>query len=427
MTQTPINPLGRPEQPSKFRPRITEEPNFLEVSFAKRDWGMAVFMIFWLMPWSAGCLAMLKNAMAGQMIFMFMCVPFCAAWLFVVMSLIDAIVRVEKIVIDRQAALYTWRVIFNLQKSTYLAMDLKPVNNTLPEKNINGTYRLKLRGRDKDLECFKGLTEEEARWLQPIINAHLARIAGYETGVRPTPTDSPFPSSASEQDVQDWHARQADSATSGEQTIGNTPGDDWITQGPVPLRPADTKWEVEPSFQELKLVNKGSFSLKAFLVLLFFTLFWDGIVFTVAGAHLGLFSNTVTTTQSASERVFVLIFLTPFVVVGLVLLLMLFASLLSGTHKKKWLFGYRGIQYKSGYLGIGKTQEWDVVRLKGLQIKAGRFAETAQSAGVMELQKYDLLFIDRADKEVCKIPDLSLEEARWIGSQVMNSRKEWFR
>jgi hypothetical protein len=260
---------------------------------------------------------------------------------------------------------------------------------------------------------------------------------GYAAGAGPdqanahTPTnadaDGAFPSTASDADIEAWHRKQAEGGDDDANPQTQEPAGTWIEQGPTLNRPPDTKWEVVPSFQELCLVNKGRFNVKVFAVLLVFTLFWDGIVFVVAGAHLGLFSGTQSTAKSTGEQVFMLVFLTPFVLIGLGLVLLLLGSLFAGVYRNKWMFGYRGIQHKAGFFGLGKTREWDVVRLGGMQIKAGKSAETVRVAGVKDLQTLDLCFIDRAGKEVCRMQGLSREEAEWIGSLVMNSRREWFR
>ena len=175
-----------------------------------------------------------------------------------------------------------------------------------------------------------------------------------------------------------------------------------------PVCPVDCEWYFEESFKrETKLANQGSWVLGFILTLLGVNLFWNGIV-----------SVFVVKAITVGADWFELLFLTPFVLIGLVMAATLLIGIFDPFRKVSYTFSDREIEWSFKYFGIGRMKTWELAGpvTIGVALERDEFPDEYSDG-----TDYKLVFTNDSTKKM-EIDSLSLAEAEWIATHLENEQ-----
>jgi hypothetical protein len=154
---------------------------------------------------------------------------------------------------------------------------------------------------------------------------------------------------------------------------------------------------------------------------------------------------------------FMFLFLIPFELIGLVIILGLVAALLEPFRRTWWILKRNAVGYRNSYFGIGWTKTYEISELDRLELrkddddddspdeastddesarfkrrgkrmkkKRGRKETVQVGDGSTNAPQFDLALVDRQGRDVCEIGGLSLGEACWMADVILRERSGWF-
>lgn len=165
-------------------------------------------------------------------------------------------------------------------------------------------------------------------------------------------------------------------------------------------QPAGSRWTRDEECSEFAIFRKREFSLKDFLVMLFVSIVWNGLILSFLLIWFGVIPANGK--PPASLWWFVLVFTIPFGIMGVKYFLWMLGELFAGWIQEKWTFTRDEIGYEEKLFGIRRVYRFDVSRAEKLEIEPdGLFFVAGR----------------KKDKEtLCEIPLEFRAEGCWLAS-----------
>ncbi|MBX9789708.1 MAG: hypothetical protein K2Y37_12395 [Pirellulales bacterium] len=404
-----------PARPRKLKAQYEVVGDRLRVFRRRRQWFASVFMALWLTGWTVGCVVLAAVVVQQREVFMLLfAVPFWAAWFFVAAMLIGQLLNFEEFELDREGARHRAQALVVLSRRELPLWELRTVEVAAWQRSENSDsppeVGLVFRTWGRPLRVFAGLPEAELRWLADQLTKVLDVVR------RATQSA----------DLPDMLAKSTDDA---ELPLQLAPSDMEVPP------PSDCQWTLTESFQAIELTSRGRWSWGAVLGLLFINCFWNGIVCVFVAVASGLAPGG----PQGWERLGLIVFLTPFVAIGLLMFVGLVMTIAEPVRRTSWRVSPREIECRWRWFGYGPRWTYPIDDIAGLDRieldksdgnKRGRLGSLRGSwppATNTNDCPYRLSLIRRDNVEVCEIGGLTEGEARWIADQVQRSRLERFR
>ena len=400
-----------PARPRKLTARYEVIGDRLRVFRRRRQWFASAFMAFWLTGWTVGCVVLAAVVIQQREAFMLLfAVPFWTSWIFVATMLVGQLLNFEEFVLDREGVWHHTRALIPLSRRKLQLWELRSVEvASWQRSNDNESppeVGLVFRTWGRPLRAFAGLPEAELRWLADQLTKVLAVV------------------------------RAATVAPPAAALLSAPPDDASLPQPIEPSdmgfpAPSDCQWTLTEDFQAIELTSRGRWSWGAVLVLLFINSFWNVIVGVfVAGAF-----DLAPGGPAGWARVGMLVFLTPFVAIGLLMFAGLVMTIAEPVRRSTWRIMPREIEFRTRWLGCGPRWSYPIDSLDRIQLDRTEGAPARNWRKVVNSAKnvvaddcpYRLSLVGGGNVELCEIAGLTEGEARWIADQVQRNRAEWFR
>ena len=385
--------------------------------------GAAAFLALWQTGWTVGCavlaVAVIDDPKLGTIAF---AIPFWVAWLFVGAMLVGAVTRRQDLDVDDKGLLYFDRAVVRLSsrwipREEFRGFNVNQRGTHLADSNAPRPVGLEIRSAGKPLFIFGGLPEPELQWLA----WQLSQLVGSPTADEASVNDAASETTADKKVVEQ------------------------DASGPRPLRlalaesalppPSDCTWERIADFSAIAFLQRGRWSWSGVLGLLFVAAFWNGIVSVFVMLLFGLMPGG----PQGGEWWFLFVFLIPFELIGLLLLVGLLLAILEPLRRTTWRFDNDQVVYRLTWLGLGLRRTYPVVSLAGIELtqrangskpaSGGKQLQVAASGAQWsdEVSQFGLSLVRPPNAELCEIRPLSEGEARWMADTVLRERPQWFR
>ena len=390
-----------PARPGRLTAQFARAGDQLALSCRTGQWGAGVFLVFWLIGWTVGCVFLAGHVLQDPTLFSILfATPFWASWIFVFAKVIKNFFQRDLFMLGPEGAVFVRRALIRIQQRSVPRSEIQgfeSYSRTINTESGAQTYGIAMRTVGKDLRFAEGLPDQERVWLESRLNKHLGQL------------------------------NQSDK---GESRPSAVPSD--VAQEPLPVTassyepPSDCRWQRVDDFDSVAFSRRGHWLWTTVLGLLFFNLFWNGIVSVFVCE---LFDGKV-----AGAGAFMwwgqFAFMIPFEAIGLMMLGALALAILEPIHVTSWRFHPTSIVRSARWLGIGRTWEYPVDRLDRLEVdvdqKKTNFEKTMAGASEADEKTAWLRMIDHQNTELCAIKDLTDGEAHWIASIVLRERAGWF-
>lgn len=292
--------------------------------------GVGLFLSFWLVGWSAGCVMIIREVILKPTLETYAFAgPFIAAWFAAVVTLAWILFGRKRLLLSPmglgyESSLFAWRSRRLIPMNEIVRVDAESYRT-----GKSMTHRLLVETLGQPLTINGEVNE--VRWLADQIGK---QIASYQQTLG---TDR-LPSAR-------MRSRQPLSLP---ETL--LPSQEEVT----PL--SDSRLTVDINPDELRVQIRRVSSLSIVAVMLFLNMFWNGIV--------GVFLLQLI----KDFQWFLFLFLIPFELIGLLFLWGLFWSITAPWWKEVWTFRRDEIQRRLHFLGIGRTRTFPITNLERIEL-----------------------------------------------------------
>jgi len=382
-----------PELPGPTRPRalastVSEDGDVIAVSIREGTSGRAWFLGLWLAGWTVGCIGLAYAACTRPEPFLLVFgIPFWASWAFVAVVLANTLFGRHRVSLDPDGLASERRLPGMTTRRFVPLSELRSVAARVFAVDSEGseTAGIEIGTLGRSLVIGTGLSAVERDWLA---------------------------------DRLDRHRRRLQAAAGREQPAEIDPGD-CRTLPP----PTDCAWShQEDDFDGPLFLQRGHLDAAAVFGLLFVAVFWNGIVGVFVASLAGLDRAEAAPRDAAWWGLF--LFLIPFEVVGLAVVVGLLAAVLDPVRVTRWRFGRDAITRVTTWAGLplGWSRRFTHAGLATAAVRddlapRGPFGLGA-APGIPSGANYGLLVADAANVEVCRIAGLTLGEARWMKGRL---------
>lgn len=442
-------------RPARMKVRVEQIGDEIVLVHTPRSWFSAIFILFWLSVWTVGCVSMAAGLVANFNFWSFLfALPFWASW-FLVAGVLASILFYREEVRFGEAGVHF--------RSTILGRQWE--DRTIPLAEMSGfeqrdtstdsdtvTYQLVLNSVGKPLKFGSELSAPERTWLVSLLNAHDAKLRA-KLGLAPLAGSGDIDDDEDEFDDENDDFDQADEtqvssiASDYSQTAATDDSDDEensddesdasddthvIAQLRPPAevavsKPDGTTWNRLEDFDAITFSQRGRLTFSGLGMVLLVNIIWNGIV----GLFLSILFGFMPGEKGPQgfEWWMLFLFLIPFELVGLILLLAIVGTLAEPIRRTRWILRRDALECRLAWLGIGRKWRYEISELDRLEIrKAGvnqgkKFSNDAAS----KLVVYSLFFVDANHNEVTSISMLTLAEACWMADTVLRERALWFK
>jgi hypothetical protein len=391
--------------PKDRRVRVEEVDGDLELSYRRRLWGVACFVLLWLTGWSAACVFLVRQAITdpgvGNILF---AIPFVAGWFVVTFVLIWMFFGAERVRLGFEGLEYRATALLTLIRRTVPRAELKGVSAGLTAYQVsygNEPARsepcLKFETMSQPVPFAGGISEEEQRWLVERLNEYLDTLGPHGPPNRYGAAPNLIPQTSRGEALQ---------------------------TEVIPVEPpSDSRIEMHPHADTMEFVWQGEWSLTAIAAMTFVTLFWNGIV--------GIFVYHLI----QEFHWFEFIILIPHEVVGLVFCALWLVTLTALLWRWTWTFGEHRITRRlsvSDANAVVFAMGWSKrFRIQPpVRIELRRREGEKKSGSLAELLshpdgEYNLSFLGADDKELLALNRLTEGDARWIADVLLCAFPSW--
>jgi hypothetical protein len=422
------NSTEQPAKPQRLQARIDRTAGELRFVYHRRQWGIGCFLGLWLTGWTVGCVVLIGLAFHEPSVFTFLIgLPFWSAWVFTVCVCLSSIFLREQFVLDASGASFLRQVVVTLRRRYVPLHEIKSFKDFSEQVNSESgavEHGIELQTAGLAIRFGQGLPEQERRWLLHELRHQLAELR-----------------------LRDDHERPEVNVSNGDPTITIRPP---VTETHY-TPPSDCRWERDDRTGGVAFTQRGQMAWTAAFTLLFVTLFWNGIVSVFLFGLFGYsapfdFELTNGEIQEPLEREEhreqldheapdgamwwgALIFLLPFVAIGLAISVALLFVLLEPLRTTVWNFSDDSIECSITRAGLGRSWNYPVDRLDRLELRehsnrSNTFRVQFPQEGATCRQ---LTIVNKQNVEVCTIDDLTEGEARWMADVILRERDAWFR
>lgn len=380
------------------------------------------FLLLWLIPWTAGCVMLGREAFVKREWFMLLfALPFWASWVFVAGLLLYRWTGRERLTLGNEGVTFARTAVIRLTSRQIPLEDLQTFEEYVDYSDDSETRGLKLRTRGKTLKFASGLVQRELEWLVDQFNTRLAASRDRSSDFR-SRTKRLQSSQGGSPGHRDGTQRESVRVLS-----------DDIAYPP----PADTRWVHTQEFDAEVFQHRGHWSPAKLGGLLFINLFWNGVV----GVFLCVLFGVAPINNGPLVGVqwwFLCIFLIPFEVIGLVMLYGLVHSLLEPFCTTRYRLERYAIITRTAILGIGRKRHWPVDEIERLEVRMGNAVSRSSRAKFQMTMgvgaddddapsEAEIALVNHYQTDACVLGPMSPGEAEWMGSLIRRERPDWFR
>lgn len=345
-------------------------------------------MLLWLAGWSVGCVFLLREVLNKPQLFIVLfSVPFFAAWIFGSVMVLRTFFGRERFSLGPDGARYVSRVFKTIAERQVPLEEIVSIQSgtVASPQDRSLTPVIEVQTLGAPVRFGAALPGRERGWLCHVLGEHLAALRqGVET---------------------------ADAAGA---------------------PPHDNRWVYVTDFGGVAFEQRGRFEPASVAGLLFINAFWNGIVSVFIGVLFGWMPG-----QAPQGAMWwgLGVFLVPFEVIGLCILVALIAALLEPVRVTRWRISGSRIEHGIRRLGLGRSWTYDFDRLERIDVvppdeddgnRRWSFPGTLEAWNTDDL-RWELVLVGRDGAEVCTIPKLSQGEAEWMRGVIREERADWFR
>ncbi len=348
---------------------IRQKPNVLERI------ATSLAISIWLTGCSAACFFLVAKLLRDfQWFILLSSIPFFMAWFAGAAVLLSSLFGTTIIQLSKDQLKHTIRVVIPVWSRTVL---LKEISNITSRRFSAGCSALRVHSSCGDFDLLENINDEKIADLRIFLQQHIPTIDG-------VPNENP---------KRELVARKRK------------------------VSPLNCSWEIEQSFnRESVLIEKGSFVVGDFFSILGIALFWNVIVSVLA------------IPDWRRGDWIEMLYLIPFVLVGLALLAYLVFESFAPFRKLTYVFTDREIVRSLKYFGIGKNKARSLNGPVSIKI-VEKLALLPEDEGFdyhkqLIDYRYKLTFNNKVEK-ILVISPLTLAEAEWIGTELENARQAY--
>ncbi len=414
-----------PVQPARCRVRVERLGRDLELYHSQRHLGVALFLAAFLTAWSAGCATAIGAAIRqGDPFMWLLATPFLAAWCFLVWILQQSLFGWERLRIGPSGLVHEQRGMLGVRRRE---LPLSEVQSFAAAMTTGGEDQspqsyIRIRTLGKPVAFAKGVSEREVRWLVELLQSHTSVLRGdeepmdeedeAEVGVQPLGCQEDADPEAQPSGGEETEHAKAWTPTSTRSLV------EVLEPARQPLEPpSDCGYTLRQGFDGLHFERRGRWSLAAIAAITLINAFWNGIV--------GVF-----VWQLCREfQWFLCLFLVPFELVGLMLVLLWIGAVFAPAFLNVWSFGGYEISCRTSFFGFGATKRYPVTSLDRIELHEYVPARPGNGSAVDiagKLGDFSLSFVTRDGQELVEIKRLTEGEARWMADAVYRNFSMWF-
>ncbi|GHT17737.1 hypothetical protein FACS1894189_4210 [Planctomycetales bacterium] len=414
MKKSKTFPKNDNEKPITFRPkkisylyeRKERGISFRQKTFAIAKLGLGCFMLLWLVGWTVGCVLLAHQVINEPTVFNFLIAfPFWAAWFAVFSFMTATLFGRDLLELDDEGLVYEYRVLFVWQRRKIPLEEIRhftAVRSTQSD-NQHQLFTVEAATFGKPLR-FSNVNYEEAVWIAAELNDVRSKLVSTKV--------SEIVSEIEQSDTEENHVDE--------------PLVIPLNSKPLDIEaPFENRWKLETDFDSLTFRKRGEFSTLSFLICTFLMLFWNGIVSLFFIQLWGLMPNSEQPVGSIWWGLF--FFLIPFEVIGLIIIVAWFGTILAPFTVIVWRVEKSQLIKRTTLFGAGfsKTFFLDDAELRMIDFDTQWNLQTGVQTREQLAERFGnrhIVFVDSAHNEICSIPELTLAEAHWIADSILKAR-----
>ncbi len=404
-----LNSGPEPSRPATLTVDLRESSDAIAIT-TRQTRGPGLFLLLWEIGWSVGCVfligAVIDDPQPGMILF---AVPFWAAWLAVACFLIWSFFGTETLLVREDRVLFLRKALITLTAREHPASEVIGFRTcrSRHQENDAWLWGIEVETFGKPIRFGFRIPARERQWLIWQLNHFL----GSESGT----------TEETEQDSDDLPPSR----------IGSTESLSLTSNDILEQPPTDCSWNMEELADGVRFQRRGRFQPATFLGLLFINAFWNGIVGVFVLSLFGLMPDDAGPKQGA-EWWGLFVFLIPFEVIGLIMLIALCATIAEPLRRTVWSLDQHELLTESRWPLFAFTWRWPLDSLHHLQLQKVRLDESKParfkvSSGFQEETSYQLTFVSHENTDQCSIQPVTEGEARWMAGVLYRYQPRWQR
>jgi hypothetical protein len=432
--ESPAQPseFAPPPRPAKMLAHVIESSDNTAFRIRSKPGGVGVFLTLWLAGWSVACVAIIRQAITKQDWKMaLLAVPFVGAWFLVAGLVLNLWRGCESLTVNREGLDHERGSLFGKKLRHITLAELRSIDVVTTTHSDDGsTYQrhrievatsgLPMTFGDDAMGMTK-LSQAEADWLRHEIVMAMGMHGGQDVFDR----------------LMGAPAQRSTIAAGTSSTMSAAP-----TLLPANLAGGTSTMGASSSSLRFRVIDAPDALIverphdwgfgKMFTVL-FIALFWNSIV--------GVFIMQLIKGQPPGAMWwFVLVFLIPFELIGLLVIVGFIGEVLGPVRKRVWEISNDRLLRRSCVAIFSWTTRYDAaaiaavrrqeITLGGMSKYAGKLGNNDTRAEALRALRqqgaYELVFLDAADKPVLTITQMTELEADAIERPLQQRVPRWY-
>jgi len=412
------------KSPERTTYRLDKRAGELSARWRTGTAAIGCFMLCWMSGWSVACLFLAHlawtersaEALGGAAVF------WCG-WLIGLIVLVRQCFGRESITLSADGVRTTSSAILRRTQSAPLAEVLS--FGTVRDDGAGGNEvqkRLDVRTVGRPLRVGEGLTGQDISTLVDELRGTLAILRGSYA------LKSGYPREAATVVFRDKLAGELLAPPKNEKL----PEIRTTSEMPVDL-PSDSRFQRRDDFDAVTIRRRGKFYPGGLIGVLVIVGFWNGIV--------GMFLHELwfappNQRPTGIDWIWKFVLLIPFEVVGAVMLFGVLLIIVEPARVWTRRFSRDEILDRLAWFGVIRFQKRhpiagvDRIEVRRVPYEVAKFPKRLPLASLWAppgCATYDVVPVDPAGKEICRIEGLTFGEACWMADTVLRTRGDWFR
>lgn len=416
--------------PAPPRPKTRVEQVGDTLTLRRRTGHIAItaFMLVWMSGWTAGCIALVHQAiMEPSTQFVAFCVPFVIGWFFGAALLAGSLFGRESLVVSRDGVDCEQRMLVRWRRQRAELDDVRAITefSTMADSESGQrSYGLRIETTGEPIRFGQGTKEEERAWLKDLIGRHIETIAPGRLGrAAPAAIESATASEVTTASTTSDMSAGATATSASGAAVGMAAAapavETLMPNRPPKPEPLDSRLRMTrelncTTFERTQSLKSALGGIAGMTGICFF---WNGIVSVFVMQLIEHFEW------------FLLLFLIPFEIIGLGLLIGWLVTLTSPFWRRTWTFRPGEVVKRFGILGIGRDRRYELLRLKQLELRRGankRKGFQSTNEDQTPDRRYALALVNADGSDLATFDGLTEAEARWMADELFVDFRSWF-
>ena len=380
----PRNPI----RPEKLRTSYERTASDIHVVLRHRAWSTGLFLLFFLIFWTAGCVFIAFHVMQDpKLINILFGSVFWIGWIFAFLFMVTSLIGCDELRVNQEELVYSYWLIVRLSQRRVPVDEVKSISITegMPSTDsTNAQPGIEIQTFGKPIKLFVGVPRPELDWLI----AELVDVTGLARRVQASDAATDIRAGGFEQSLS------------------------------IVEPPSDCAWQMRHEFDGIEFYQRGQFSIVGLFGALFIAAFWNGIISVFVLNLLGFGDDK----PRGLEWVMQAVFLIPFVLVGLLFVFLVILTIIEPLRITRWRFYTNSIECQWAWFGLGPRWRYEVVRLGRITVKKMerkiRAQKDSEGNTADDGLRYCVSFVNPNDTELCQFGSLTEGEAIWIAETV---------